>query len=214
MSTTLQVRERRRRRKDARPAEIIDAALVEFAQRGFAAARLEDVAARAGVSKATIYVYFKDKKALFEGCMRAKVSPVVADAEKLIDAFPGTTESMMRILIPMIYKNLMQSEVRELLRIVVSESGNFPFLAELHHRESVSKGKAIMEKIVARGIARGEFRAGAYAELPMVIAGPAVMSMLWTILFQRFDPIDLESAAKAHVDLILNGILNPVSAKT
>lgn len=196
-----------KRRKEARPSELIEAGLKEFARSGFAATKLEDVASRAGVSKATIYVYFEDKRALFEACMTSRLTPIVSNATDLIDAFPGSTEQLLRTLVPMIHHAFAQGDARELMSIIIAESGKFPFLAEMHHRESVSKGKAIMERIVARGIARGEFRDGDYARMPMVIAAPAVMATLWSLMFQRIDPIDAEAVIAAHIDLVLNGVL-------
>jgi AcrR family transcriptional regulator len=196
----------RRRRKDERPAEIIAAAVAEFAAKGFAAAKLEDVAKRAGVSKATIYVYYKDKQALFEACMKSQVGPLMDTADQLIDAFPGSTKDLLKLLIATIYQNLVKSDARQLLRIIIGESENFPFLAEMHYKQSVSKGEAIISKIIARGIARGEFREGAYAKVPIVVVGPAIMATVWTLIFQRYKPLDLDEVLEAHVDLILNGI--------
>jgi AcrR family transcriptional regulator len=197
----------RRRRKDARPQEIVKAATVEFATKGFAATRLEDVAKRAGVSKATIYVYYKDKEALFEACMQLSVGPLLQNAEQLVDMFPGSTADLVKLLITTIYRNLVNSDAKELIRIVIAESENFPFLAEMHHRESVSKGKAVLTRIVARGIARGEFREGNYVKAPLVIAGAAIMATIWSLVFQRIDPLPMEDVMNAHIDLVLNGIL-------
>jgi AcrR family transcriptional regulator len=196
----------RQRRKDARPSEIIEAALVEFAAKGYAGTKLEDVAARAKISKATIYVYFEDKRTLFEACMKSRVGPVIENAEGLIDGFPGSTEDILRLLIQTIYMGLVSSDARVLLRIIIAESENFPFLAEMHYRNTVSKGKHVMERIIARGIARGEFRNGDYAKVPMLLAGPAIMVTVWTLLFQKIDPIEIDTALEAHIDLILNGI--------
>jgi AcrR family transcriptional regulator len=201
----------RRRRKDARPQEIVEAAMAEFAAKGFAGARLEDVAQRAGVSKATIYVYYKDKEALFEACMRRSVGPLLENAGALVDMFPGPTTELIRLLIGTIYENLVDSDVKELIRVVIAESENFPFLAEMHHRETVSKGKALLGRIIERGIARGEFRDGSYAKVPMVIAGPAIMATVWSLIFQRIDPLDFEDVMNAHIDLVLNGILREKS---
>jgi AcrR family transcriptional regulator len=196
----------RQRRKDARPSEIIEAALFEFAAKGYAGTKLEDVALRAKVSKATIYVYFEDKRTLFEACMKSRVGPVIENAEGLIDGFPGSTEDILRLLIQTIYIGMVTSDARVLLRIIIAESENFPFLAEMHYRNTVSKGKQVMERIIARGIARGELRDGDYAKVPMLLAGPAVMVTVWTLLFQKIDPIDMDTAIEAHIDLVLNGI--------
>jgi AcrR family transcriptional regulator len=196
----------RRRRKDARPQEIVEAGLAEFAAKGFAAAKLEDVARRAGVSKATIYVYYKDKQALFEACMKSQVGPLMDTAETLIDAFPGSSKDLLRLLIATIYQNVVASDARQLLRIIIGESENFPFLAEMHYKQSVSKGEAILKRIIERGIARGEFRDGAYAKVPIVVLGPAIMATIWSLVFQRYKPLDLDDMLEAHLDMILNGI--------
>src|SRR3954462_9440261 len=77
-----------RRRKEARPGEILDAALDCFAERGFAATRLEDVAARAGVTKGTAYLYYASKEDLFKAVVRGYLVPVIASLEAAADA-PG-----------------------------------------------------------------------------------------------------------------------------
>jgi AcrR family transcriptional regulator len=184
----------------------VAAGLAEFAAKGFAAARLEDVAKRAGISKATIYVYYKDKEALFQACMQSQVGPIMEGAEQLVDMFPGSTKDMLRLLIGTIYKNLVNSDAKELIRIVIAESENFPFLAEMHYAATVSKGNAMLKRIVARGIERGEFRDGAYARTPIVIFGPAIMATIWSLVFQRIEPLSMDAVLDAHVDLVMNGI--------
>lgn len=197
---------KRRRRKEARPGEIIAAGLAEFADKGFAAAKLEDVATRAGVVKGTIYRYFESKEALFEAALKAQVAPVFNEVLASLERFPGSTPDLLRMVIPTIYKELFGSGIHVLMRIIIAEGGRFPAIAEFYHRESITRGKTIIEAIVHRGVARGEFRPGAAADLPMVAIAPAVMAAVWTMTFDRFEPIPIERFLEAHLDLVLNGL--------
>jgi len=199
----------RRRRKEARPAELIAAGLQEFAVHGFAATRLDDVARRAGVVKGTIYRYFPDKEALFLAAVRSRVTPVFDEIAGFVDAFPGTTRDLLKLIFEIIHRQLVGSDLRVLVRIIIAEGERFPALTELYYRETVSKGRALLERIVARGIARGEVREGAAARLPIVIIAPAIMAAIWRMTFDRHAPISGEAFLAAHMDLVFNGLLRP-----
>lgn len=197
----------RRRRKEARPAELIEAGLREFAARGYAATRLEDVARRAGVSKGTIYRYFDDKEALFLAAVRSRVRPVLDGIEGAVDAFPGSTRDLLTLVVNAVHRELVDSDLRVLIRIIIAEGQSFPELTDLYYRDAVSKGRALLERIVARGLARGEVRPGAAAELPIVVMAPAIMAALWRMTFQPHAPIPPEAFLAAHLDLVLKGLL-------
>jgi AcrR family transcriptional regulator len=197
----------RRRRKDARPAEIIEAGLLEFAERGFAGTRLEDVAARAGIAKGTIYRYFNSKEALFEAAVLSRLTPVIDGVEAMVDAFPGSSADLLRLMLTRIYQEIVGTDVPVLIRIIISEGARFPAISEAYYRRIVAKGRALLSRIVARGVARGEFRAGAAAELPIVAIAPAIMAAVWRMTFDRFEPIAPERFLAAHLDLILHGLL-------
>lgn len=198
---------KRRRRKDARPTEIIEAGLREFAESGFAGTKLEDVAQRAGIVKGTIYRYFESKEALFEAAVRSRFKPFVAEVEELVGAFPGSSADLLRMVMRQIYSRMFEPDIQALMRIIISEGQRFPAITEFYHRETITKGRQMIAAIVQRGVGRGEFRAGAATDLPIVIVAPAIMAAVWTMTFQRFDPLDLEKFAAAHADLALNGIL-------
>ncbi|MBK9080831.1 MAG: TetR/AcrR family transcriptional regulator [Rhizobiales bacterium] len=209
----------RRRRKDARPAELIEAGLREFLDNGYAAARLEDVARRAGASKGTIYRYFADKQALFQACVRSRIGPALDDFPAVVDSFEGSTRALLAHLFATMHRRIVASDMPHLFRIIVAEGGRFPDLAALYHRETVARGAALVERIVARGRARGEVRAGAAADLPIVLIGPALLGVMWRILFQRIAPLDGEALLAAHVDLVCDGLLTdppqpPLSARS
>lgn len=203
----------RKRRKEDRPGEIIEAALAEFAAVGFAAARLEDVARRAGVVKGTIYRYFDDKEALFFAAVRQFASPKFDLLEQLVDDYSGSTRDLLRTLIGFIHANLAKGDLEVIVRIILTEGRNFPQLTELYHKEVISRGQAALGRIVARGVERGEVRAGAAAELPIVILSPAIMMAVWNMTFDRYNPIAPERFLRAHLDLVLNGFLVPDSEK-
>ncbi len=200
-------RKPRQRRKDARPGEIIAAGLQEFAENGFAMTKLEDVAARAGIAKGTIYRYFDSKEALFEAAVKSQVSPVFEGIESALALFPGSSEDLIRQIVPVVYNLMFSSDIHVLVRIIIAESGRFPAIAEFYHRETVSRGQRILRLIVERGVARGEFREGPVMDLPMVIMAPLLMSAIWKMTFSAIQPIPPETFMKAHLDLVLNGLL-------
>ncbi|WP_417770359.1 TetR/AcrR family transcriptional regulator [Stappia sp.] len=198
---------RRRRRKEARPGEIIDAGLAEFAENGFAATRLEDVAKRAGIAKGTIYRYFASKEDLFEAALSARLTPFFDDVSGMVDSFPGSSENLVRAALPRIYKALFEDGLHVLMRIIITEGGRFPAIAELYHRRVISRGQAVLAALVRRGVERGEFRRSALTDLPIVIVAPAVMTIVWKMTFDRFDPVETERFLAAHVDMVLGGLL-------
>lgn len=199
-------RPQRRRRKDARPSEIVAAALAEFAERGFAASRIDDVALRAGVSKGTIYLYFDTKEALFEAVVREFLSPLLDNVDLLQRDEGMASADLLRLVISTVYRELVATERRQIMRMLIAEAGRFPQLVEFYHREVVSRGKSALKAIVARGVSRGEFRNSPATTHPEVILGPCIMAAVWKMLFEPFDPIDLEPFMEAHLDIVISGL--------
>lgn len=200
----------RARRKEARPSEIIEAGLAEFTARGFSATRLDDVAKRAGVVKGTIYRYFTDKEALFLAAVQSRATPILGGLEAAVDAFPGTTSELLRVILTTVYARLVDSDLRVLMRVIIAEGINFPSLTTLYHREMISKGRSVLEKVIRRGIARGEVRANAAAELPIIIMAPAIMAAVWKMTFDPLDPISTDRFLAAHLALLEEGLLRPL----
>lgn len=204
---------RRRRRKEARPAEIIAAGMEEFALRGFAGTRLEDVARRAGIAKGTIYLYFDDKESLFMAAVRERVAPAILEVSGFVDGFSGSTRELLRLVIPVLHERLVQSDLHTILRIMIGEGSTFPGLTALYYRETVLRGRELLERIVARGRARGEIREGPAADLPLVIMAPAMMSAIWQMTFMHEAPIPPERFLAAHLDLVTEGLLVPEAGR-
>lgn len=192
----------RRRRKEARPQEIIAAGLAEFAERGFAATRLEDVATRAGIVKGTIYRYFENKEALFEAALSSGIGPAFEALPQKVADYDGSTFELVGLLIRRLYEILFAPDVELLARIIISEGRRFPAVAELYHRLLVGKGRDILRLIIERGLARGELRPSPLSTTPEVLIGPVVMAIVWHSIFDRFDPIEPERFLGAHLDLL------------
>src|SRR6478609_8804052 len=146
------------RRKDARPPEILDAALAVFAQKGFAATRLDDIAAKAGITKGTIYLYFDSKQALFEALARQSVGAQIEQVSAHLAGFPGTSADLLRFVLSTMGQFAMTSDRIVLPRLVLAEAANFPQLAQFWRREIIERGIGLMSGIIQRGIERGEFR--------------------------------------------------------
>ncbi|MEM8754325.1 MAG: helix-turn-helix domain-containing protein, partial [Pseudomonadota bacterium] len=135
---------KRRRRKDARPSEIIEAGLAEFAEKGFASTRLEDVARRADISKATIYLYFESKEALFEAAARSRSLQVIGSIEDAVDGFEGSTVDLIRLMMRMAYQGMLRDDVAQVVRLIVTEGPHAPALVEFYHREALTKGLGVL----------------------------------------------------------------------
>lgn len=201
------IRSGRKRRKEARPAELIEAGLAEFSLRGFAATRLDDVAKRAGVAKGTIYRYFADKEALFLAAVQSRAIPVLGELDGFVEAFHGSTRDLLHLLLRTVYARLVDTDLKVLMRIIIAEGQNFPGLTAVYHREVISRGQALLARIVARGVSRGEITPSPVSDLPIVIMAPAIMSAIWKMTFDVHEPIATDRFIEAHFTLLDRGLL-------
>ncbi len=196
------------RRKDARPPEILEAALAVFAQKGFAATRLDDVAVKAGITKGTIYLYFDSKQALFEALARQSVGAQIEQIKTQLAAFPGSSPELLRLVLSTMGQFITTSDRIVLLRLVVAEAANFPKLAEFWRREIIDQGIGLMTGIIQRGIARGEFRQIEPQHAARLCVAPMLIIMLWRTAFGQFDetPYDYQGLIESHVQTLLKGL--------
>ena len=198
---------RRARRKEARPGEILIAALTLFAERGFAATRLEDVARRAGISKGTIYLYFPTKEDLFRAVVRQDVLPNLAAMEAKVAAHQGPVATLLRELATTMLERL-NGELAAIPKLVLTEAGNFPALAQFYAEEVAARGMRLIGSVLARGVADGEFRPlDVPATVPLVIA-PILLAMLWRTSVGRHTALLVDPAEllAAHLDVLLRGL--------
>ena len=196
------------RRKDARPPEILEAALAVFAQKGFAATRLDDVAAKAGITKGTIYLYFDSKQALFEALARQSVGAQIEQIKAQLAAFPGSTPELLRLVLSTMGHFITTSDRVVLPRLVLAEAANFPKLAEFWRREVIDSGIGLMSGIIRRGIERGEFREIEPQHAARLCVAPMLIIMLWRTTFAQFDetPYDYQGLIEAHLQTLLKGL--------
>ncbi len=151
------VRAKRERRKEARPGELIQAALELFVEKGFAATRSEEVAARAGVSKGTLFLYFQSKEDLLRAVITENLAGRFPEWNEEFEAFEGSTADMLRYCTQVWWERVGATPVSGLTKLMLSEGNNFPELAAFYQREVVMPGQALLRRILRRGIERGEF---------------------------------------------------------
>ena len=196
-----------RRRKDSRPGEILEAALDCFAERGFAATRLEDVAARAGVTKGTAYLYFKNKEELFKAVVSRYLVPAIEQFEAAARA-PGPVSEQLASIAAMFVENVYNTRLSALPKLVISEASNFPELARFYLDEVVDRGRRLLTSLLRRGIASGEFRKVDVEHTVYCVIAPLVFSALWKHSLGPFDaqPLDAAALVRCHVELLLRGL--------
>lgn len=181
---------------------ILDAALTVFAERGYEAARLDDVAAKAGVAKGTLYLYFADKEALFEDLVRSAVFPVI-DRIGAAAAAPGMTAAgFLGLFFTTFEREVLGTRRKLLLRLIMAEGPRFPRIAEFYYREVVSRGIGMMQAVARRAVETGEFSSDAAARFPQLIVAPLLMAVTWDGLFAKMHPLDTKGLLQAHLELL------------
>lgn len=196
-----------RRRKAARPGEIIAAALTCFAERGFAATRLEDVARCAGITKGTLYLYFPNKAELFKAVVRQEIVANIARGEALVDEAPEPASAALERLIGD-WAALMTTPASAIPKIVLSEAGNFPDIARFYLEEVVHRGLDLFRRVLHSGIDRGEFRPMDVEHTVYCVVAPVILGMLWRHSFQPHEnrPLDVEGLCRTHLQLLSRGL--------
>jgi AcrR family transcriptional regulator len=203
-----------RRRKDARPGEIVAAALAVFAEKGFAAARLDDVARRAGVSKGALYLYFETKEQLFAAVVRDAVAPGLAQVRDMASAYQGSFAELVPMLLGQMARIAAASPLGGVIKMVIGEARNFPEIARVWHDTVVADKLATLSEVIARAQARGEIRPGDPRIHAISLISPLLMWVIWRETFVPVgaEPFDLEALAAQHVRTALDGLLVKAAA--
>ena len=199
-------RARSEEQRRAKLQAILDAALDVFAEKGFADARLDDVAARAGVAKGTIYLYFASKEALFEALIHSGIAAPLETIEEKVLALDLPAEATLRMLFAFLRQEVLGTRRKEIVRLILSEAGRFPEIAAVYHREVVGRGMRLLRRIAERAVERGEFRSDELVRFPQLAIAPGVVALLWTNLFQHLDPLDIEGMFEAHLALLMRAL--------
>lgn len=200
--------QRWKRRKAARPQEILEAAMGVFAEKGFARTRMEDIARKAGVTKGTIYLYFANKEAVFEELVRDSIGHALEQVLQSVERFEGPTGDLLRFALTAIGQFVLTSDRVVLPKIVIAEAGNFPQLVRFYRSEVIDRGLGVLTRVIARGITRGEFRPLAPEHVARLCIAPLLLAAFWRTTFAQFDavPYDYQGLVQTHLDVLLRGL--------
>lgn len=206
----------RRRRKEARPQELLSAALELFVEKGFAATRLDDVAARAGVSKGTVYLYFASKEELFQAVIREGIIPALAEGESLVAAYRGDAAGLLREVLLGWWRLVGATPLAGVPKLMISEARNFPDTARYYYENVIMRGRRLLGGVLERGMAAGEFRRLPVETTIDVVFAPLLMLAIWRF---SMGPCCAQAASDptayldTHLDLLLHGLIVPRAGK-
>jgi len=188
-------------RREKRRAAILAAALEEFAARGFAATRLDDVARRARIAKGTIYLYFRDKESLFQELVRAMLSPLVGtiEAAPLRDL---PIRAVAEMIVDVFVNEIYGTRRKDVIRLIIAEGPRFPKLAEVYYREVIARVLPVIRARLELAVERGELPHDALARFPQLLVAPALVAIIWNGLFGRLAPLDIRDLMRAHLEVL------------
>lgn len=198
-----------RRRKADRPEEIVSAALEVFAEKGFAAAKLDDIARRAGVSKGAVYLYFETKEDVFRAVVERAILPNLSVVKAMAAAHPGPLADLLRGLAGHIAGVVETTPIGGVLKMVVGEARNFPELARVWHDELIVHALGAMAEAIRNAQARGEVKPGDPRTFALQLISPLLVGVLWRETFVPVgaQPFDLPALMRQHIDTLLGGML-------
>lgn len=204
------VRAKRERRKDARPGELLAAALELFVEKGFAATRAEEVAKRAGVSKGTLFLYFSSKEELFKAVVRANIAGHFDQWNAELDTFEGSSEELLRFTIRAWWERIGNTKVAGITKLMMSEAGNFPELAAFYQHEVIQPGNDLLRRVLQRGVDRGEFRPMDLQYGVYTVLAPMLFLATWKhslgICSGTAHVIDPDQYIAVQVETLLHGL--------
>jgi len=186
---------------EARRAAILAAALEEFTARGYEGARLDDVAKRAGVAKGTIYLYFADKEALFQDLVRSMVSPVLGMLEQVRE-LDMPARMLVERLLDTFVREIYGTRRKDIIRLILSEGPRFPAIGEFYYREVVGRVLTIVRSLLKRAVERGELPDDTFVRFPQLLVAPGIVGIMWSGLFDRYEPLDVAAMMHAHVEVL------------
>jgi AcrR family transcriptional regulator len=199
----------------ARSQQILSAAFQEFAANGYEATRLDDVARRAQIAKGTIYLHFAGKEVLLRAVVRELIRPVFEGFDEVGKDFSGRYADRIGELLSRMYAEVVRNErARCVLRLLIAESGRFPELSRAYREEVVEPGMAAMRGALERGVAAGEFEQRKVVDFPQILVAPAVLAVVWMLIFGDRQALDLDAYFQAHLEMVMAGLRKVSAAGT
>jgi AcrR family transcriptional regulator len=196
-----------RRRKDARPEEIISAAIGVFAEKGFGATSIGDIAKRADIARSTVYLYFADKDALIRTAFQERIGSMFSEQGGLLQQMDMPFETVMRRLLFAVYKRLGDTENLVLFRILMAEGNQLPELVKFYHQTIMQNAEKVLRAVIAQGIAQGAVRPEVADYDPKVLVAPTILAGIWQLTFEQVAPLDLDKYINSHLEILMKGIL-------
>lgn len=197
-----------RRRKEARPQELTDAALALFVEKGYAGTRLDEIAARAGVSKGTLYLYFSSKEELFKAVVREGLLPVLAEGETLVANAAGPASELFRAIVMRWWEVVGDNPIGGISKLIFAEARNFPEIARFYAEEVIERGKRLLAAALQRGIDSGEFRPFNPDDLVHIVFSPLMMRLIWKHSLDccGVHTVPIDVYLREYIDLTLRGL--------
>ena len=198
-----------RRRAEARPDEVLEAALDLFIEKGFAATRVEDIAKRAGLSKGAVYLYFPSKEAIMEALVKRAVVPITETAGAALADFRGSPREAFLMLFALMSQRLAEPRVLAVPKLIIREVGAFPDLAAMYRREVIERGLPLLAGVVRRGVESGVFRPVDPELAVRSIIGPIAMHLILAEIFGVMPKggLNLTGLIETHIDILYNGLV-------
>lgn len=207
---------RRERRKQARPGELLNAALELFVEKGYAATRVEEVALRAGVSKGTLFLYFSSKEELFKAVVRENISARYHEWRIEVDSFQGHSADLLRHAMLAWWTHIGSTRASGISKLIISEASNFPELAQFYRHEVVDPGNELIRRILQRGVDRGEFRITDMASSVYTVLAPMLFLALWKHSLGQASvcgsTLKAEDFLTTQIDTLLHGLCVPAAS--
>jgi AcrR family transcriptional regulator len=211
--SSIETTHKRERRKEARPGELLDAALDLFVEKGFSAARVDDVAARAGVSKGTLFLYFQSKEDLFKAVVRENIVNQFPTWQEEFEVFQGSSADMLRYALLSWWERIGKTRASGITKLVMSEAQNFPEIAQFYQEEVIKPGNAMIRRILERGVNSGEFRQLDLEQAVHIVVAPMIFLMMWKhsmgACAASAKIVDPEQFIHMQVDVLLHGMTAP-----
>ncbi len=201
-----------KRRKEARPQELTAAALELFVEKGFAATRLDEIAARAGVSKGTLYLYFESKEELFKAVIREGLLPLLAEGEELVANMPGSASEPFKAIVLRWWEMVGEGPIGGIPKLIFAEARNFPEIARFYAEEVIERGKRLFVAVFQRGIDTGEFRRFDPQVLVHLVISPLIMRVIWKHSLDccGVTNVPVDAYLREYLELTLRGLRNDV----
>lgn len=216
MSKTSLAAPLRQRRKEARPQELLDAALALFVEKGFAATRSDEVAVRAGVSKGTLYLYYPSKEELLKAVIQQNLSQLIAEGSGMADEHDGPTADLLAALLHKWWDRVGNTPAGGIHKIMMAEVRNFPEIAQFYRDEVIQPAQELLVRTLRRGVERGEFREMPLEEVTQALFAPLIFLALHKHSFgacpAEGNSIDPNRVIATHIDLVLHGLLKQPAA--